>query len=138
MKLNWSAIGETFFGSKWRTFGTLIGLVVLLGLIAWAGSSISNWNFNRGVKKDKAAIAVQVQEISNTQAEISNLNAKKAQQVANVAADTQALVDASNASEQARAATNQALANMNAAISANRSVDVSGIDLQRKLEDLDK
>ncbi len=90
----------------------------------------------RGVKKDKAAIQNQLKEISNTEGDIANLQQKKAQQVTNVAVDTQAYLDAQNASEQARIATNGAIANMKAAANANRSVDVSAIDIQRKLDEL--
>ena len=115
-----------------------LGLLVLLGAVLFTIKKVSDWNFSRGVKHDKQAIANQVAEIANTQAEIANLSVKKAEQVANVAKDTQALLDAANASQQARNATNGALSNLAAAVNANRSVDVSAIDIQRKLDELNQ
>ena len=133
MSLESPTIFEKALTYKWAI---LIVAVVLIGASLFVWKMVSDWSFNRGVKKDKAAIANQLKEISNTEDQIANLQIKRAEQVVNVNRDTQEFLEASNASTAARTATNGTLANLANAVNANRSADVSAKDLEDKLKEL--
>jgi hypothetical protein len=137
VKIDWSAVWESMV--KHKFWLTIIGLALLLLFVAgYLTQCGGNWMFWRGVKKDKQAIANQMQQADAVRSEIGNLQNVNAQIQTNINADTQALANQVYGREEIKAQTDQALANYQKAVNANSNVDKAAEDLNRVLEKLDQ
>jgi hypothetical protein len=119
---------------RWIIYAVLALVLIGTGLFIW--QSVDTYIFNRGVKKDKAAIANKINEIANVTANINAMQANRAEKVGELRELTNVYVDASNADAQAKAEANRALSNLATVVNSNSNVNASADDLQKKLDKL--
>lgn len=125
---------QLFFDYWW-----IAGLaIVLIGAALYMTDCGSTWSFNRGVKKDKEAIANKVDEIKTIESQISELEQQKAEKTGELERDVEEYQRNVFGRDEAKAETNRALANFNAAVNSNSNVDRTAEDLKRILEKLDQ
>jgi len=122
--------------SKWHILIWGIVAVVAIGAALFIWQAIDSYIYNRGVKKDKAAIANKINEIANVTANINAMQANRAEKVGELRELTNVYVDASNADAQAKAEANRALSNLAVVVNSNSNVNASSDDLQKKLDKL--
>lgn len=112
----------------------LLGVLLLLWLAQWFGG----WRTERGLKKDREKIANTVAEISNVNAQIGELNQKKAELQGELNRDVEDMKGKVFGLDETKKEVNAAQANFNAALKANSNIDVTAQDFIKKLEELDK
>lgn len=122
----------------WKIIGGVVGGLVLLALILFAASRISNWWTDRGIRKDKAKIANTVNEIANISNQIGNLEIQKAEKQGELKKDIEDLQNQTIGREEAKKESNAALANFNAALKSNSNVNATAEDIQKALDKLDQ
>jgi chromosome segregation ATPase len=133
---NWSGIWESVVAYK--TVFIAIGLLVVLALVAaYISYCGSNWSFNRGIRKEKEAIANKTAEIANKTTRIDELKQERDQDVGELKVLTNNLANANVADENARAEVNRAVANLAKAVNANSNVNATVEDVNRKLDQLE-
>lgn len=136
MKADWGSV-KTYFLVKHKMATTIICLGILLVCVAaYISDCGSNWSFNRGVTKQKQAIANDIEAIKQANADIANLEQKKAAAEANVNNAVREYQNATYGLDNAKAETNQALANLNKAIKSNSNIDASADDVLKQLDKL--
>jgi hypothetical protein len=118
----------------WKIIAACAGAIVLLALILFASSRISNYWTDRGIRKDKEKIANTVAEISNVKGQISELQQKEAELRGELGRDVETLQNNVYGHETAKGETNKALANYNAAVRSNSNVNATAEDLLKALE----
>jgi tetratricopeptide (TPR) repeat protein len=121
---------------------TVVGLLVLLGLTAWALQSCGDTLFNHGIDKKKANVNAGLANVANIEQNIgehekaiANLKEAQAAEKQNVNALTQDYLDSANVAGDKRAEAQKALANLDAAHNAN-ATNVAVKDLEEKLKGL--
>lgn len=128
----------------WEGFGykryVVYGLLALflIGVVLYLFEAGGNWNNSRKIDKLKANVNAAVDKLAESQANVAKAKQDEAVQLDRVKKDTEALVVATNATDAAKQETNRALDNLNSAVNANRSVDVTGDNLKRQIKELNE
>lgn len=134
IKLNYSAIWASLTS---RTGLIVIGLViVLVGSVLWMTDCGSGYLFNRGVRKDKEAIANNLDKAKEVKANIAADEKVLNEVNVNINADTQELLKQVYGREEIKAQVNQAIANYQEAVRSNANIDRTAEDLKRKIQEL--
>lgn len=125
------------FGYKrYVVYGVLA--LFLIGGVLYLFEAGGNWNNSRKIDKLKANVNAAVDKLAESQANVAKAKLDEAVQLDRVKKDTEALVVATNATDAAKKETNRALDNLNSAVNANRSVDVTGDNLKRQIKELNE
>lgn len=142
-KLDFESIGQSIKNNKNKLI--VIGLAILLGVgvLLFTENKISNWMFNRSVKKDLNAIKQTGEEIKDLTNQIEDLKQQRAEKIGEYKEATNILVNASVADNTARsdiapaaAEVAQAQANLANVVNSNSNVNATVDDINRKLDKL--
>jgi hypothetical protein len=118
------------------------GLLILGLIIVLVGSALyitdcgSNYFFNRGVKKDKEAIANNLDKATEAKANIAENEKVLVGVNTNINAHTEDLLKQVYGREEIKVQVNQAIANYQIAVSTNTNVDRTAEDLKRKIQEI--
>lgn len=132
MKLDWENI------IKSRLLWIAVACVAGLGLLLYLLSSVDSCRFQSKQDKLKSNVNSALQEISNINSQIANLNERKAEVREGIKHDTEALANSIYGREEAKKETNQAIANFERALNTNSNIDRSAEDILRLMKELDK
>lgn len=130
VKFDWKVVFTS------RVFWLIVVAVVGLALLAYLLTSVDSCRFQSKQDKLKADVNTAIKEIGNINAQVANLNEKKAEVLEGVKRDTAELVESTAIHEEAKKETNAALANYAKAVNANSNVDRSAAEILKKLEEL--
>ncbi len=111
---------------------------MLIGAVLFTFDKCSTWNSNRKIENARKDVSAALSNLANAQANLTTDRIEEARRVEDVKVATNTLLEAQNASEEARTQTNATLANLSNAINANRPVGTTAEDLERRLNELDK
>jgi hypothetical protein len=120
----------------WKITAIGVGLLVLIGFVAFAVDRCGTWSDNRSDRKTKEQIANTAKEIANISNTISNLELQKAEKQGELRRDMEQLQTDLKDREDAKAETNAALANFQKAVSSNSNVNRTAEDLEEVLRRL--
>ena len=115
-----------------------VGLLILIGLVAFGIDRCGKWNESRADRKTKEQIANTAKEIANISNTISNLELQKAEKQGELNRDMEQLHSDLADREDAKAETNAALANFQKAVNSNSNVNRTAEDLEEILRRLDR
>lgn len=136
MKLDFESIG-TWFSAYKKPLLIVVLLLIALGGTLFLLDRISGWWSGRKIDQIKANVNVATQELKDIQANVAKEKQAEAAALERVKIETNSYLEAVNASNDARTQTNQAIQNMQSAMNANRPVNITADELDRKLRELD-
>lgn len=111
-------------------------LLVLVGTALWMSDCGSNYFFNRGVTKDKQAIANKTTQIADETKTIDQMKANRDEHIGELKVLANNLVNANIADNRAKEEVQQAVANLAAVVNSNSNVNARVEDVNKKLDQL--
>lgn len=114
----------------------VVAALFVIGLVLFAFDRCGNWKNNRQIEKLRTNVSLATNELKQVQSNIANAKQDEAVKLQAVNIAVNDYTAKSNATDAAKAATNQAIVNMQSAVNANKSVDVTASDLENQLKEI--
>lgn len=114
---------------------SIVGLLVLLGLVLYVAFYVDSCRFKSGIEKKQENVNAKLSNIANREQTIANLDIQQAVEKEQLREATEELLDAKGATDEARVETNRALANLQNA-KTTKATNTSVADLEEKLKGL--
>lgn len=112
-----------------------VGLLVLIGIVAFTFESCGDWRFWREIDKKKANVNAAIDQVKAINANIAAEKKAEAEALANVKVAADDYLEATNATDGAREAVNQSLERMKKAANTN-SGNVNARDVEEAMRGL--
>lgn len=123
------------FQYKRTLIGAILGLI-LFGAVLYAVDRISAWRNGREENRLRTNVNLAVNNLQDAQRQLERDRQALPQYVENVNKAVNTLMAAKSASDRAMTETNESLKRLANVVANNTSVDVTVIDLQKKLQEI--
>lgn len=112
-----------------------VGLLIVIGLVAFAFESCGDWRFGREIDRKKANVNAAIDQVKAINANIAAEKKAEAEALANVKVAADDYLEATNATDGAREAVNASVERMKQAANTNRG-NVNAADVENALRGL--